>query len=82
MNRQFRAPPPNVLWVSDFTYVASWTDFVYVSKGLGADLSLIVVRTGLPRITPCKPMLPINRCTAQRATSSLRVAIAARPCAQ
>jgi hypothetical protein len=35
-----------------------------------------------PWITPCKPMLPINRSTVQRAMSqSLRVAIAARPCA-
>jgi transposase InsO family protein len=27
VNRQFRAPRPNVLWVSDFTYVATWTGF-------------------------------------------------------
>jgi putative transposase len=31
VNRQFRAPPPNVLWVSDFTYVATWQGFVYVA---------------------------------------------------
>ncbi len=31
VNRQFRAPRPNALWVSDFTYVATWTDFVYVA---------------------------------------------------
>jgi putative transposase len=31
VNRQFRAPRPNVLWVSDFTYVATWTGFVYVA---------------------------------------------------
>ncbi len=31
VNRQFRAPRPNVLWrLSDFTYVATWTCFVYV----------------------------------------------------
>ena len=29
VNRQFRTPRPNVLWVSDFTYVATWTGFVY-----------------------------------------------------
>jgi putative transposase len=28
VNRQFRAPRPNALWVSDFTYVATWTGFV------------------------------------------------------
>src|SRR4029077_14987065 len=31
VNRQFRAPGPNVLWVSDFTYVATWQGFVYVA---------------------------------------------------
>ena len=31
VNRQFRAPRPNVLWVSDFTYVATWQGFVYVA---------------------------------------------------
>ena len=24
VNRQFKAPRPNVLWLSDFTYVATW----------------------------------------------------------
>ncbi len=31
MNRQFKAPRPNALWVSDFTYVATWSGFVYVA---------------------------------------------------
>jgi putative transposase len=31
VNRQFRAPHPNALWVSDFTYVATWQGFVYVA---------------------------------------------------
>ena len=31
MNRVFRAPAPNVLWVSDFTYVSTWTGVVYVA---------------------------------------------------
>lgn len=31
VNRQFRAARPNVLWVSDFTYVATWQGFVYVA---------------------------------------------------
>ncbi len=31
VNRQFQAPRPNVLWVSDFTYVATWQGFVYVA---------------------------------------------------
>ncbi len=29
VNRQFRVPAPNMLWVSDFTYVATWRGFVY-----------------------------------------------------
>jgi len=31
VNRTFRASAPNRLWVSDFTYVATWTGFVYVA---------------------------------------------------
>ena len=31
VNRQFKASRPNALWLSDFTYVATWTGFVYVA---------------------------------------------------
>lgn len=31
VNRHFHAPAPNVLWVSDFTYVSTWAGFVYVA---------------------------------------------------
>ncbi len=31
VNRHFHAPRPNVLWVSDFTYVATWSGVVYVA---------------------------------------------------
>jgi putative transposase len=31
VNRQFHAPAPNKLWVSDFTYVSTWAGFVYVA---------------------------------------------------
>ena len=31
VNRQFLAPRSNLLWVSDFTYVATWQGFVYVA---------------------------------------------------
>jgi transposase InsO family protein len=31
VKRQFQAPRPNTLWVSDFTYVATWQGFVYVA---------------------------------------------------
>lgn len=39
------------------------------SSGKGGAMSLIVVRTGLPRITPCSPSSPISCATVQRATS-------------
>ncbi len=31
VNRQFHAPSPNRLWVSDFTYVSTWAGFVHVA---------------------------------------------------
>ena len=31
VNRAFHAPRPNMLWVADFTYVATWAGFVYVA---------------------------------------------------
>ena len=31
VNREFHAPCPDRLWVSDFTYVSTWQGFVYVA---------------------------------------------------
>jgi transposase InsO family protein len=31
VNRTFTAPRPNMLWVSDFTYVSTWAGFAYVA---------------------------------------------------
>ena len=31
VNRQFRADRPNQLWVSDFTFVSTWQNWVYVA---------------------------------------------------
>lgn len=31
VNRHFHAPTPNRLWVSDFTYVATWAGFAYIA---------------------------------------------------
>ena len=31
VNRRFRAPAPNRLWLSDFTYVSTWQGFAYVA---------------------------------------------------
>ena len=42
VNRQFQAPRPNVLWVSDFTSVATWSGFVYVAFVIDAYARRIV----------------------------------------
>jgi putative transposase len=44
VNRQFRAPHPNALWVSDFTYVATWRGFVYVAFAIDVFARRIVGR--------------------------------------
>jgi len=31
VNRKFRAPAPNMPWVSDFTYVSTWQGVVYAT---------------------------------------------------
>ena len=42
VNRQFKAPRPNALWLSDFTYVATWTGFVYLAFVIDAYARRIV----------------------------------------
>jgi putative transposase len=42
VNRQFKAPRPNALWVSDFTYVSTWAGFVYVAFVIDAFARRIV----------------------------------------
>src|SRR5437660_9933696 len=42
VNRQFKAPRPNVLWLSDFTYVATWQGFVYIAFVIDAYARRIV----------------------------------------
>jgi putative transposase len=42
VNRQFQALRPNALWVSDFTYVATWSGFVYVAFVIDAFARRIV----------------------------------------
>jgi putative transposase len=42
VNRQFNAPRPNALWVSDFTFVATWSGFVYVAFVIDAFARRIV----------------------------------------
>ena len=49
VNRQFRSTAPNRLWVSDFTYVSSWTGFAYVAFIIDAFARRI------PRVGLCPP---------------------------
>lgn len=42
VNRQFRVPAQNMIWVSDFTYVATWKGFVYVAFVIDAYARKIV----------------------------------------
>ena len=42
VNRQFKAAHPNALWLSDFTYVATWAGFVYVAFVIDAYARRIV----------------------------------------
>ncbi len=42
VNRHFCAPAPNMLWLSDFTYVATWQGFVYVAFVIDAFARRIV----------------------------------------
>lgn len=42
VNRQFKAPAPNMLWVSDFTYDATWRGFGCVAVVIDAFARRIV----------------------------------------
>lgn len=42
VNRQFKAHAPNRLWLSDFTYVATWQGFVYIAFVIDAFARRIV----------------------------------------
>ena len=42
VNRQFQPPRPNALWVSDFTYVATWSGFVHAAFVIDAFARRIV----------------------------------------
>jgi putative transposase len=42
VNRRFQAAQPNLLWLADFTYVATWQGFVYVAFVIDAFARRIV----------------------------------------
>ena len=46
VRRQFVAARPNQLWVADFTYVATWSGFVFVAFVI--DVFSVVLWAGEP----------------------------------
>lgn len=57
VNREFHAPRPNALWLSDFTYVATWAGFVYVAFVIDA---IPACRGEAPKVRPVMPDLRRN----------------------
>ena len=82
VNRQFQAPRPNALWVSDFTYVATWAGFVYVAFVIDTFARRIVgwraSRTAHAGFVLDALVRPVA-IDAQNARSSSRRAIGGRP---
>ena len=63
VNRQFFAPAPNMLWLSDFTYVATWQGFVYVAFVIDAFARRIVGgRASRTAMRALCSMLSTRRC--------------------
>ncbi|MEU7769631.1 IS3 family transposase [Nocardia sp. NPDC049190] len=53
VRRKFNPPAPNVLWVADFTYVSTWSGWVYVAFVIDAFARRIVGwRTSTSMTTP------------------------------
>ncbi len=73
VERNFRAPSPNRLWVADITYVRTWSGFVYVafvidvfsrrivgwqiSRSLRSDLALAALEQALWSRKPCNGLV-------------------------
>ena len=55
VDRNFHAPAPNRLWVADFTYVSTWTGFVYVAFVIDAFSRRIVGWRAAPTLEPLTP---------------------------
>ena len=62
VDRHFTATRPNQLWVSDFTYVATWRGFVYVAFVIDVFARRIVGLAGL--------LVPAHRLRPRRARAS------------
>jgi putative transposase len=80
VNRQFRVPAPNMLWVSDFTYVATWKGFVYVAFVIDAfarDRRLAGQPHGACRVRPRCPGTGRSSAAAGKSGTGPSSAIAA-----
>jgi len=71
VNREFRAPAPNRLWVSDFTYVATWTGFVYVAFVIDVFARRIVGWRVSTSMTTGFVLDALNQAICQRAPSEV-----------
>ena len=63
LNRDFTAPAPNRVWVTDFTYVRTWAGFVYVA---------FVVDVFAQRIVGWRTSAPSRRPKSTATTSRVR----------
>ena len=62
VNRQFHAPAPDRLWLSDFTYVSTWTGFVYIAFVIDAYARRIVGWRASRLMRASYSMLSNRRC--------------------
>ncbi len=70
VKRQFRADRPDQLWLSDFTYVSTWSGFVYVAFVIDAFARRIVAALALrARLAGFPDIRAIRRRTRLRLTS-------------
>ena len=86
VNRQFHASAPDRLWLADFTYVATWTGFVYVaflidayarrivgwraSRTAHADFVLDALKQALHDRRPASPGGLVHHSDSQRIVAS------------
>jgi transposase InsO family protein len=66
LNRDFTAPAPNMVWVTDFTYVRTWIGFVYVAFLVDVFAQRIVAWHALTNKTTDLVMTPLRMALWQR----------------
>lgn len=66
LNRNFTAPAPNRVWVTDFTYVRTWAGFVYVAFVLDVFAQRIVAWHAASSMITDLVMVPLRMALWQR----------------